>query len=151
MDRRWIAAALALGIALTACNRVEVTPREEAEDPAALAAEIDRWVEDDLASEGQHAEAREWLHSDEHQMWGAPKDDVAALVDDLYTAGAEKVYVTGIETVFGKQVTSTVAVAMPDDPLARIQLFDRETKFWELAPDERTADTGQRYLSFEFD
>lgn len=155
----WLAATLAalalLGIGTACDNRVEIAAADSADsadsddmDQAAEAQEIDTWVEEDLAESDGHAEARGWLASDEHTTVGASKGDVQSLVEALYSAGATKVHVTGIEAIAGRQMTASLVATLPDNSFSRIRLFDVEAKFYQLSPDETTKDVGQRYLNF---
>ncbi len=137
---------------VAACNRVEpIAEKLPEDDPVAMARQIDAWVEEDLDDPSGHAEARAWLREERNVLFEGEKQAVRALVDELYAGGAERVWVTGIESLGGMRVSASMALALPEEREARSALFARRAEFYGEAGDEGTQDVGQRYLTFAFD
>ena len=104
-------------------------------------------IEEELST-GKAAEASNWLQEPGHMLFEGNPQAVQGLIDDLYAAGANNVWFTGIESFGGAEISASIAVEMPSDPSARAQLLQIEADFWgeDPKPDEE-----QQYLSFYFD
>jgi hypothetical protein len=72
-------------------------------------------------------------------------------VDEFYAAGAVTVYVTGIETLGGTEVTETMLLELPKDSAARAKVFEVANRFDETIDSDPEKDVGQKYLSFALD
>jgi hypothetical protein len=154
---RWSAvlAVTLLAAILAGCgdrNAPEAEAQKKAEAEKALILSRDSAIAEDIAS-NRTAEARAWLKDDNHVIFEGNKAEVAKLVEDLYTAGAKEVYITGIVDIEGAQLSASLAVVLPDDPAARKRVFDIQRalyKSWEYE-EGATEDIGQKYMDFTFD
>jgi hypothetical protein len=123
---------------------------EAASDTRQQAAEDGRAAQEDLA-EPNKAEARAWLADGSHALFEGSKDDVKALVDDLYGRGAVEVWVTGIETLGGTEVTASIVVVLPEDSSTRARVFERANAFWTTTGEDAFPDVGQTHLRITLD
>ncbi len=128
----------------TACFRIELGDGAGYDD---LDMDVDAMVEEELAA-GNYAEATNWLHEPGNMLFEGDSEAVQELIDDLYAAGANSVWFTGIEDFGGAKVSASIAVDMPSDPSVRAELLLLEAEFWGEDPQP---DVDQRYLSFYFD
>ncbi len=113
-------------------------------------AALDKAGDEELA-EPNKAEARQWLRAPSHAVFKGDKQAVIKFVDEVYTAGAVTVYVTGIETLGGSEVTETMLLVLPKDSAARNKVFEVSNRFGETIQNDPEKDVGQRYLSFVLD
>ena len=99
------------------------------------------------------AEARAWLKDANHVIFEGSKEEVTKLVEDMYAAGAKEVRITGVVDIEGAQLSASLAVALPEDPAARMRVFDVERALYKAWEDEEAAtqDVGQKYMDFAFD
>ncbi len=144
------AVVIALGWTLKfGWNLVTAEPEEwnEAEETAQWIAEEDAWVGEEVAT-GAAEPARGWLDREKHATFEAPPDQVRDLVDRFHAAGAEDVWMVGIEEFAGARLSDTVAVELPPPGPARDRIFGAEAELWG---GEGTPDVGQQYLVVSFD
>ncbi len=140
---------LATCVIVSACGPVEPEDVEaEYYTPEEFASEVDTWALDVLKN-SRCESARGWLAKPENILFEGDAVVVQRLVDDLYTAGAVKLWFTGIEKIGNANVSPAIAAEMPDDPNSRRQLLSREAAYW--GHEEANIDVGQRYLGFSFD
>ncbi len=145
-------ALLGVGLSLAiGCNRGDDgggADSRDWDDPAVAAAEIDRWVAEEISS-GTAEEARDWLQTEGNVLFEGDPDAVQELIDGLYADGAQHVWFTGIESIAGARVSATLAVALPEDMGSRQAILRREAAFW--GEPDAAPDVGQRYLQFGLD
>lgn len=86
-------------------------------------------------------EAREWLAASNRRMFGGLNErQAAALLENLYSKGAVKVY------AFGGLMTLWLAVELPADPARRTELLDYINKLnADFSDEKKQTDVGQRY------
>jgi hypothetical protein len=140
---------------------VEVEP--EAEDPVTENKNEDEFVTKELlANKDEYAEAKEWLlpKHENHKLWKGNREAITKLVDDLYTAGAAKVYAVGFEKDDEVQVVAMFVAELPTEAATRKKVIERHNKFWkeylsEVEEEELATylvkDTGQKYVVSNFD
>ena len=138
-----IAAVLLAGKLIWSVVHVEKHIDVTAEE---LAEQSDEWLEDemDLASAD---EVRAWLETPGTQLYEVARDEAEAVVDRLYEAGAEGIWIVGAELLDGVVVADEIAIRMPSEPAARRRLLDAYDALWDDVP---TPDNGQAYLTFVF-
>ncbi|HEV7301673.1 MAG TPA: hypothetical protein VGN72_20085 [Tepidisphaeraceae bacterium] len=129
---------------------VPVVPRQP------TTTQIDSEITQGLSSP-RTAEALEWLDpkfEKTHVVWTTTDaDEVRDHVNDLYAAGAVKVWATDPTEVDGQQVLMQLVMELPTAPKARERLF-KWIDNWErrtLDADDRTKDRGQRYYEINLD
>jgi hypothetical protein len=127
----------------------EPIPEPAQDDFAAMAAEIDAAVAEDLAT-GKGALARGWLEQDDNMLFEGDPEGVESLIESFYEAGATGVWFTGIEEFEGRNLTASIAVELPVEKEARARVFGVEAGYWG-EHGEPTPDVGQRYLEVGFD
>jgi len=108
---------------------------------------------DEIMASDKKAEAREWLKDDNHVLFKfrGGKKKLSELVDEFYSAGAEKVYVGDIENEAGKNFAGTVLVVLPKDSAARAKLFEIDKRVGPELQEDPVTDKGQRYLYYSLD
>ena len=136
-------AAFGLIGCMTGSGSVSKGVRSEVED-------ADKQIEEWLA-EPDKAEARKWLQSDSHILFEGDKVTAAKLVDDLYSAGANPVWVIGISEFGGSQIAAAFVAVLPSDSAARKRVFAVEYDFQIMMDGEPSKDDGQKYLHLSFD
>ena len=148
-----LAALLVIG---TACGKKETTdinPKDTADQKSDVVdvVALDKEGDEELAETNQVAEARQWLREPAHALFKGDRQSVMKFVDEFYAAGAVTVYVTGIETVGGTEVTETMLLVLPRDSAARAGVFEVANRFDETIDSDPEKDVGQKYLSFALD
>ena len=117
------------------------------DDPAEWVAEEDEWVADELSS-GFAAPARGWLDDPSHGTFEADPQQLREVIASFHAAGAENVWMIGVEELGKLELADTVAVELPASGYVRDRLFEIEA---ELYGGEGTPDLGQRYLTVSLD
>ena len=161
MQRTQLVILLSLSLA-SACDRPANDPNSAGEPDVTTVprrpttTQIDSEITQGLSSPST-AEALEWLDpkfDKTHTVWkSTDKDEVREQVNDLYTAGAVKVWATDPTEVDGQQVLMQLVIELPVSPAARKRLFDWIDD-WErrtLDADDRTKDRGQKYYEVNLD
>jgi hypothetical protein len=121
-----------------------------APSPADAARSEDEAAQEELAEEGA-AEARAWLRDPAHAVFEGRKDEVAAVVEDLYGRGARAVHVTGVESLGDSKVTASLVVTLPAEAEARRRVFERLATFQRQIGGPAARDTGQKYQKLTLD
>jgi len=108
---------------------------------------------DEIMASDKKAEAREWLKDDNHVLFKfrEGKAGLVKIVNEFYSAGAEKVYVGNIESEAGKDFAGTLLVVLPEDFAARSKLFQIDERVGPEFQEDPVADRGQKYLHYSFD
>src|SRR5215475_5383430 len=103
---------------------------------------------DEIMAGDKKAEAREWLKDDNHLLFKfrEGKAGLVNIVNEFYSAGAEKVYVGNIESEAGKDFAGTILVVLPEDFAARSKLFEIDERVGPELQEDPVADRGQKYL-----
>jgi hypothetical protein len=100
-------------------------------------------------------EAKQWLADPNHIVFEYGRENALKMTNDFYTAGAVGVYAVNVDEFEGKQITASFAVELPTDPAARKRILDKEAELMygsvEVAGEDRTPDTGQKYLMIHVD
>lgn len=117
------------------------------EDDGAWIAEENQWIEEEVAT-GSAQRARGWLAAPKHGTFEGNPKQMDALIERFHSAGASEVWMVGIESFGGAELSDTISVELPTDPQARARIFAVET---ELYGEAYTPDVGQRYLTISFD
>ena len=118
---------IVLLLAVSGCGKKDVagsssaTSTESKPEVVDVAA-LDKAGDEELA-EANKAEARQWLKAPSHALFKGERQVVIKFVDDVYAAGAVTVYVTGIETLGGNEVTETMLLVLPKDSAVRARVF----------------------------
>jgi hypothetical protein len=117
--------------------------------PSAIesAAETDVRVAEDLR-EGKAAPARGWLGAEHHLSFEAHPTAMNEWIEAFHAAGAERVWIVGIEEFGGSQVSDTIAVELPPAGADRERVLSVEAR---LRDGECSEDVGQRYVTVRFD
>lgn len=185
----WLS-TIVLGFAVVGCepiaqvdadgNNIEDAPAQL--DPASEAKSGDEAVmKEFLADKNTYAEAKDWLSPkhENHALWKGDRKAITKLVDDLYEAGAVKVYACfgggegeededGPKTKEDKaqknsndpQIVAVFVAELPKDAAARKKIFKTHNKFWkeylsdedeEELKDFMGKDNGQKYVVLNFD
>jgi hypothetical protein len=128
--------------------------------PAEVAKADDITAKELLDDKAHTAEAKEWLaptHAD-HMLWKADRGTVTKLIDDLYDAGALKIWAVDINGAEKKQLVATFIVELPTDKDKRAKVIDTHNQFWKNAgasgedlDDLRATELGQKYIVLDFD
>jgi hypothetical protein len=142
-------------------NVVEVEPQPE--NPAEAAKSGDEEVTKELLADKEtYAEAKDWLspkHAN-HALWKGDREAIVKVIDELYEAGAVKVYAVGFEKDDNPQIVAQFVAELPTDAAARKKVFDTHNKFWKKylsGEDEEELksfmekDNGQKYIVLNFD
>lgn len=151
-----IVTSVALLVICSACGKKEATTSnlkdstEQKSDVVDVAA-LDKEGDAELAETNKVAEARQWLRAPSHALFKGDTQSVIRFVDEFYAAGAVTVYVTGIETLGGTEVTETMLLVLPKDSAARAKVFEVANRFEETIDSDPDKDVGQNYLSFVLD
>lgn len=117
------------------------------ESQAEWVAEDDEWVAEEIAA-GSAALASGWLDQPKHGTFEADPTQMKELISQFEAAGAEQVWVVGIEKLGNTQLSDTIAVELPAAGLMRDRLFELEAELWG---GDGTPDLGQDYLTISFD
>lgn len=125
----------------------EASDEPKAEEWSEWAAEEDSWVEESLR-DGSSAPARGWLDAEDHVTFEASSETMDELIEKMYAAGAENVWVVFIEEWQGREISDSIAVELPPAGPAREQIFAAAEEFWGGDPPQ---DVGQSYLTISFD
>ena len=99
---------------------------------------------------GQAEPALGWLDHESHGTFEAPPDQLRELVDSLHAAGADGVWMVGIEEFAGARLSDTVAAELPESGPLRERLFQVDAEL-RGGLGGATPDVGQDYLVFAFD
>ena len=151
-----IITSVALLCICSACGKKEATTSDlkdttEQKSDVVNVAALDKDGDEQLAETNKVAEARQWLRAPSHALFKGDRQSVIEFVDEFYAAGAVTVYVTGIETLGGTEVTETMLLVLPKDPTARTKVFEVANRFDETIDSDPEKDVGQKYLSFVLD
>jgi hypothetical protein len=112
-----------------------------------------------LKDKADYAEAKEWLlpKYENHKVEG-DYDAIVKLVDDLYAAGAAKVYAIGTKEEGTEQVVDMFVAELPTDAAKRKKVIKVHNNFWKKwfededdAKEAAATDTAQKYLVFNLD
>ena len=146
--RTGIALAIAaVAIGLIGCMTASVSvSKDESSEARDLDKEIEEWL-----TEPDNAEARKWLESGSHILFEGDKATASRVVNDLYSAGATKVWIVGITEFGDSEVAAAFVAVLPSDSAARKRVFAVDADFQKLIGEEPTSDVGQKYLHFTFD
>jgi hypothetical protein len=126
------------------------------------------WVS---AKERDYVEARAWFKREKIMGFEMSAQDMSDIAEKLYTAGAKKVYVTGISTMSPSdveggpekgsaedkaqtvEIAASMAAELPDDPAARKTTIEAAAALLEEIEgvDYPTEDLEQRYIAFYLD
>ena len=152
----FIITSVTLLVICSACGKKEVAtgnPEDATKQKSGVVdvAALDKAGDEELAETNKVAEARQWLRAPSHSIFKGDPQSVAKFVDEFYAAGAVTVYVTGIETLGGTEVTATILVVLPKDGSARTKMFEIANRFDETTDSDPEKDVGQKYLLFELD
>jgi hypothetical protein len=147
--------AVILALAPTAllmagCGGGGATTEDDRPDPKIVAAAEDRVAEEEINAPDK-AEARSWLQEPSHVIFEGSKETARKLVDDLYTAGATEVYVTGISEFGASELTASLVAVLPQTPEVRRKVFEVQAAYAREIEEEPAPDVGQKYLRFIFD
>jgi len=99
------------------------------------------------------AEAREWLgasHHD-HEVLVVGNEAARELVDDLYKAGAEKVFITEIARSGSKFVSDSFVIELPREAAARKRVFPVLEEYIEMTDSDDQPDSGQSFALITVD
>lgn len=116
------------------------------------AQEADKIAEEEL-SQPNHAEARDWCdpkHKD-HVGFEVSTATMLQIANELYEAGAPKVYVTGIDEIGQVKISASMVAELPKDPAARKKVFAWQAKFAQEIDDDPAPDVGQKYFFITLD
>jgi len=122
-------------------------------DAAEWVAEDNEWVAEEIL-DGTAVPARGWLDQPGHGTFEADPAAMRDLISSFHAAGAENVYVVGVEELGQVVLSDAIAVELPEPGYVRDRLFEIETEFFSEAWGEEyegTPDVGQRYLVVSFD
>lgn len=125
------------------CNMIGL----EVADDSEWIAEENAWIAEEIA-EGQAEPARAWVNSEKRATYEASLDEVKGLVEQFHAAGAEGVWMAGLEEWEGVQYAGYIAVKLPAEGATRDGLFAVEAAYWEGSG---TDDVGQEYLVIPLD
>ena len=114
------------------------------------AEDTDKEIADDLGAPN-HAEAREWLRRPTALGWKVSVNEMRTMADELYAAGATRVYVTGIEEFQGREIAAILVAELPASEAGRRSLFAWESTFAKATEAEPARDVGQKYLKIVLD
>lgn len=106
-------------------------------------ADVDQHA-NDLLTAGKTTEAKLWLDDGHHICRFMQKKAMQMRVDQIYQAGAKKVYIAGVETVGPDDFASQYLIELPDDPAARkttLKMADDMNQ--AIKP---TADDGRKFI-----
>lgn len=106
-----------------------------------------------LAEIASAKEASTWLEDENHQVFNMAKQDAVFLVDQLYNAGAAKVWFTEIETAGDFSVSASLLVELPGefDTERRSDVLEIDQRFYDERGQPATQDLGQDYLWLLFE
>jgi hypothetical protein len=154
--RNIIVISVTLLVICSACGKKEATtsnPKNTTEQKSDVVdvATLDKEGDKELAETNKVAEARQWLRARSHSIFKGDQQSVIKFVDEFYAAGAVTVYVTGIDTLGGTQVTETMLLVLPKEAAARAKVFEVANRFDETIDSDPEKDIGQKYLSFVLD
>ena len=135
--------AVHFGWNLVAADPMEASP----EDVAEWIAGDDEWAAADIEA-GDAAPAAAWLAEPDHAVFEGDRAQVRDLVERFEDAGAEGVWMIGIEEWQGREWAGAVAVELPASGPLRERVFAVESGWWD---GHGTPDAGQRYLVVAFD
>ena len=105
--------------------------------------EVDQQA-NDLLTAGKTTEAKLWLDNSHHISRIMQKKAMQMRVDQIYQAGARRVYIADIETVGPDDFASQYLIELPDDPAARkttLKMADDMNQ--AIKP---TADDGRKFI-----
>ena len=121
-------------------------------DPKQLARAMDAECES-MLKEPNHAEARAWCDpkNTNHVGFEVSKAEMLKMTNDLYAAGAQKVYITDIMEFGGRMTSACMVVHLPTDPAKRKKVFTTETEIMAQEGGEGSEDVGQKYLMLTLD
>ena len=105
----------------------------------------------EMLAEDNHREAREWCRDSSSAGFEMSKDEMLELAEEFYAAGAEKVYVTGIERVGNANVAACLVVKLPSGGAARKAVLRAEAKLIHGDDEEPEKDVGQKYVLLGLD
>ena len=128
-------------------NLVTAESIEISDDPAEWVADENEWVNEELAA-GRAAAARGWLDQPDHGTFEADPQQLRDLIASFHAAGAEQVWMIGVEELGRHQLADTIAVELPVAGYARDRIFEIEAELWG---GEGTPDLGQRYITVSLD
>lgn len=135
------ALALLLAGLATACGGANAPDADEAEDAPAIT----------LADLGTTEEARTFLASGSVWSEDLSPNDLRALIDELYAAGAPRVVFGDIEPIESQRVSALLAVEMPADAAARRRVLAAYNRAWTAQGEYVEKDTGQSWLTLSLD
>jgi hypothetical protein len=149
--------------AAAVAERAGAASAPEPADSGPTAAEIDEraleLLDDD--DESRKVEARAWLKQPDSRVWEGSKEATIQFVDQMYGAGAPKVWAAGVidDEEWKVSLTSMFVVELPNDKAARQRIFNAYNTFisggQELSEDEKNEygaqEKGQKYLVLEYD
>jgi hypothetical protein len=127
-------------------NAAQSAPADEAFDPRAFIAEMDKEVEQMIAKSGT-AEARDWLDASKHpnhRVNDMSAEEARSMVAGLYERGAQAVYVLDPTNAGATVVASAFAVRLPQDPAERRKCMEWAAK--HEGEGDLSADQGQKYV-----
>jgi hypothetical protein len=128
--------------------------------PAEMAKSDDLAAKDLLDDKPHTAEAKEWLSPtySNHMLWKVDRKTITQLIDDLYAAGATKIWAVDINEAENKQLVATFVVELPTEKEKRTKVLDVHNQFWKKSggseedlADVLAAEFGQKYIVLDFD
>lgn len=122
----------------------------EVTEARAGAKEIDTEMETDIQGDSS-AEARAWLGRSNAVGWKVSVNDMRKMTDEIYGAGATKVWVVGISTMEDRQMAAVMAIELPSSEPARKKVFDWYATWASSAEEKPAVDVGQRFLKVVLD
>jgi hypothetical protein len=156
----------AMAIALSGCDSEVAGPvANNGQDPATMTpAEIakadDKEAQDMLQDKAHLAEAKDWLspaHKN-HMLWKGDRETITQLVNDLYDAGAPKVWAANINEAGANQIVAVFVVELPTEKDKRAKVFGVHNNFWKKSgadqedlKDLLIAENGQKFIVLDFD
>lgn len=150
----WLVALVCIWVLKFGFNTVATEAVDTLEgDATEWVAEDNAWVEEELR-EGSAVPARGWLDQPGHGTFEADPAALRDLIASFHAAGAENVYMVGVEELGQVVLSDSIAVELTEPGYARDRLFEVEAEFLTEAWGEEyegTPDVGQRYLVVSFD
>ena len=142
-----VAVLVLVWVARFAINLVSADPVLVDASPEEWIAQENQWVHEELAA-GTAVPAVGWLDHEKHGTFEADPRFLDELIDEFAAAGAVNVYMVGVESFAGGQLSDSIAVELPADPGVRAELFAIEARVWG---GEGTPDVGQAFLTLSMD
>lgn len=128
--------------------------------PAELAKADDEAAKDLLDDKTHIAEAKDWLspNHENHVLWKGDRKAITQLVNDLYEAGATKIWAADTNEMGKNQIVAMFVAELPTDKDKRAKVFEVHNNFWKKAGGSAEdvaefliEEQGQKYILLDFD